>query len=306
MKNTPSQSILKLFTVLLQEENLGRAAERLHMPASSASRHLAELRAFFDDPLFTRSGDRLVATPKARDLLPKVQTVLDGYKALVEHDKFDLSTVRRSVRIGCVDNAVISYCRHLVAETLVKAPLISYDFYPLHKDRLQQLRTGVLDFIISPLMEVESGFHSLTLGTNDYVLVCAPNHPILKTIDEKHPEVPDEEVLKYGFVDVVFQFDCVTEAKSLRVTAFPQWAPARTAARTGFFLPALSFLTETPLLAILPRRTAEFLSKTGSVTIVPTETVSNRHFALLIWHDRIHNDPIMQWVRSMIATSARL
>lgn len=306
MKNVPSQSLLKLFAVLLEEENLGQAADRLHMPASSASRHLSELREFFGDPLFTRSGDRLVATHKARDLLPKVRAVLDGYAALVDHDEFDLLKIRRRVRIGCVDNAVISFCRHVVAETLKKAPLISYDFYPLQKGRLQQLRTGILDFIISPLTEVEPGFHSLTLGTNDYVLVCAPNHPILKSIDRSHPEVSDEEVMKYGFIDIVFQFDCVTEVKSLRESAFPQWSAARSMARTGFFLPVLSFLHEAPLLVILPRRTAEFMAKMENLTIVPTETKSNRHTALLIWHDRIHNDTVMQWVRSMIVTNARL
>ena len=306
MKNAPSQSLLKLFTVLMEEENLGRAAARLQMPASSASRHLSELRDFFDDPLFTRSAERLVATPKAKDLLPKVRTVLAGYEALADHGSFDLETIRRRVRIGCVDNAVIAFCRHLVAETLEKAPGISFDFFPLPKDRLQQLRTGVLDFIISPLTEVEPGFHSLKLGTHDYALVCAPNHPILKALEEHPDGVPDEEFLKYGFVDVVFQFDCVTDARSLRETACPQWAEARTVARTGYFLPVLSFLAEAPLLAILPRRTADFMTADGRLAIVPTETKSNCHSALLIWHDRIHNDSVMQWVRSMICTSARL
>lgn len=306
MKNAPSQSLLKLFTVLMEEENLGRAAARLQMPSSTASRHLSALRAFFDDPLFTRSTERLVATPRAKALLPKVQAILAGYEALDEEETFDLETIHRRVRIGCADNAVIAFCRHLVPETQVKAPHISFDFFPLPKDRLQQLRTGVLDFIISPLMEVEPRFHSLKLGTHDYALVCAPNHPIMKSLAEHPAGVPDEEVLKYGFVDVVFQFDCVTDARSLREIAFPQWSEARTVARTGYFVPVLSFLTEAPLLAILPQRTADFLTADQRLAIVPTATKSNCHSALLIWHDRIHNDSVMQWVRSMICTSAQL
>lgn len=185
MKSIPCHSLLKLFSLLMEEENLSRAAVRLSIPASTASRHLAELRAFFDDQLFTRSGDRLVATHKARELMPKVTAVLTDYEALTEDGTFDLGTVERRVKIGCADNAVIAFCRHLVAETMAKAPHIAYAFYPLQRERLNQLRTGVLDFIISPLTSVEPGFHSLTLGTNDYVLVCAPNHPILKTL-EKH------------------------------------------------------------------------------------------------------------------------
>ena len=36
-----------------------------------------------------------------------------------------------------------------------------------------------------------------------------------------------------------------------------------------------------------------------------TLTKSNSHQAQLIWHDRIHSDPLMQWVRSMIFTCAK-
>ena len=43
----------------------------------------------------------------------------------------------------------------------------------------------------------------------------------------------------------------------------------------------------------------------GRFTIVPTLTKSNSHQAQLIWHDRIHSDPLMQWVRSMIFTCAK-
>ncbi len=305
MKTVPSQPLLKLFALLIEEENLGRAAVRLQIPSSTASRHLSELREFFDDPLFTRSGDRLVPTHKAQDLLPKVLAVLASYESLADHGTFDLDTVERRVRIGCADNAVIAFCRHLVAETFEKAPHIAYDFCPLQQDRLQQLRTGVLDFVISPMTEVEPGFHSLTLGINDYVLVCGRGHPILKALEAHRTGVPDDEVIKYGFVDFVFQFDHVTEAGSLRESAFPTWAAAPTVARTGFFLPVLSFLNEAPLLAILPRRTAIFMTASGQLAIVPTAAKSNVHPALLIWHDRIHRDPVMQWVRSMIFTSAK-
>lgn len=148
MKSVPCHSLLKLFSLLMEEENLSRAAVRLSIPASTASRHLAELRSFFDDQLFTRSGDRLVATHKARELMPKVRAVLTDYEALTEGGTFDLGTVERRVKIGCADNAVIAFCRHLVAETMAKAPHIAYAFYPLQRERLNQLRTGVLDFII--------------------------------------------------------------------------------------------------------------------------------------------------------------
>lgn len=305
MKTVPSHALLKLFTLLMEEENLGRAAVRMGVPASTASRHLAELRAFFSDQLFTRSSDRLVATPKARDLLPRVKRILEDYGDLLEHERLDLSSVKRSVRIGCADNAVPAFCSRLVAECLPRAPHIDFAFYPLSQDRLSKLRHGILDFVISPLMPVEPGFHSLTLGTNDYVLVCSAGHPILDVM-AKYPEgVPDEEVLRYGFVDVVFQFDRVTDTSTLRDSAFPQWSSAKSVVRTAFFLPVLTFLTGSTLLAVMPTRTIAEMTRLGSIVVVPTATKSNTHQAQLIWHERIHTDPLMQWVRSMICTCAK-
>lgn len=305
MKTVPNHALLKLFVLLMEEENLGRAAVRMGVPASTASRHLAELRDFFGDQLFTRSTDRLVATPKARDLLPRVKRILADYEDLVDHECLDLSLVKRSVRIGCADNAVPAFCRRLVAESLPRAPHIDFAFYPLSQDRLSKLRHGVLDFVISPLMPVEPGFHSLVLGSNDYVLVCSAGHPILERLKEYPDGVPDEEVLRYGFVDVVFQFDRVTDAASLRDSAFPQWSEAKSVVRTAFFLPVLTFLTESPLLAVMPTRTAAVMAKQGAIVMVPTATKSNTHQAQLIWHERIHTDPLMQWVRSMICTCAK-
>lgn len=305
MKTVPSHALLKLFTLLIEEENLGRAAVRMGVPASTASRHLAELREFFGDQLFTRSSDRLVATPKARDLLPRVKRILGDYDDLLEHERLDLSLVKRSVRIGCADNAVPAFCRRLVAECLPRAPHIDFAFYPLTQDRLSKLRHGILDFVISPLMPVEQGFHSLTLGTNDYVLVCSAGHPILETMT-KYPEgVPDEEVLRYGFADVVFQFDRVTDTPSLRDSAFPQWSNAKSVVQTAYFLPVLTFLMESPLLAVMPTRTAAVMAQQGNIVVVSTATKSNTHQAQLIWHERIHADPLMQWVRSMICTCAK-
>ncbi len=50
---------------LLEERNVGRAADRLFISQSAMSRVLIRLREAFDDPLFVRTARGMIPTTKA-------------------------------------------------------------------------------------------------------------------------------------------------------------------------------------------------------------------------------------------------
>lgn len=62
LDRTPPYSSLLLLKTLCEKRNLAAAAEVLGLSASSASRHLSEMRELFDDKLFTRFPGGLVPT----------------------------------------------------------------------------------------------------------------------------------------------------------------------------------------------------------------------------------------------------
>ena len=65
LDRTPPYSSLLLLKTLCEKRNLAAAAEVLGLSASSASRHLSEMRELFDDKLFTRFPGGLVPTRRA-------------------------------------------------------------------------------------------------------------------------------------------------------------------------------------------------------------------------------------------------
>ena len=82
-------NLLVALQALLEEKSVTKAAERLFISQPAMSRVLQRLRHQLDDPLFTRTGNELIPSPKARELHFKLPTLLDNILDLVDEGKFD-------------------------------------------------------------------------------------------------------------------------------------------------------------------------------------------------------------------------
>ena len=85
-------NLLVSLSVLLQEKNVTKAAQRLYLSQSAMSRTLQRLREVFDDPLFHRSARGIVPTAKAIELgdkLPNLLSQLDDILTLEVFKKQD-------------------------------------------------------------------------------------------------------------------------------------------------------------------------------------------------------------------------
>ena len=58
-------NLLVALDALLKEQNVSRAADRLHLSQPAVSASLGRLRVFFDDPLLVQHGKRMLPTPHA-------------------------------------------------------------------------------------------------------------------------------------------------------------------------------------------------------------------------------------------------
>ena len=106
-------NLLIALNVLMEERNVTRAADRLDLTQSAASRMLGRLRATFDDPLFVRTSRGLTPTKRALDLAGPLQEYLAGLeKLLLERGDFDAATAQRRFRIAAIDyvQAVLLEC----------------------------------------------------------------------------------------------------------------------------------------------------------------------------------------------------
>ncbi len=303
MKNYPSFEELSLFVSLMQTLNLSKSAGTLGLPVSTASRQLASLRDFFDDALFSRCRQGLLPTQKARELLPSVLSLVNGYAELSPDKTFDPASATRDINIGCVDNAPVSIFPHLMEELAQKAPGICISIHPLDSNRFDLLRHNELDLIISPMsMPPSENFHMLSLAPQSYCITCRREHPLYqKYLSDKRPAAT-VDILQYRFVDVALSYRR-SSTVLLRSIAYPELALGRSAIRSYYFLSFIRVVLNTDLLMVLPDRTALYFAKNDTLTILPTQVKPQTHTPKMVWHNTTHKDPVLQWVRSMIFTT---
>lgn len=304
MKNYPSFGSLQLFVNLMSTGNLSRTAAALGIPTSTASRHLAELKDFFGDALFTRCRQGVLPTQRARELLPAVCSLIHDFESLEETRAFNPAEIAREIHIGCVDNAPLAIFPDLMRDLASKAPHLCVNAHPLDGMRYELLRQGELDLLISPMSATPSeNFHALNLCEQRYVVVCRRRHPLyLKYLDTGLP-IETEDVVEHRFVDVALSHRR-SGPMLLRHAVFPEFARAESAVKSYYFLSFVTATFETDFLMVLPETSALYFQNIGLSVILPTKVQSVVHTTKMIWHDTTHNDPVLQWVRAVIFSSA--
>src|SRR5262249_28320383 len=102
-------NLLVVFSVVLEERQVARAAERLNLTPSAISHALMRLRRLLNDPLFLRTPKGVVPTACALQLGEPVSDALARIGGLVASAvPFDPSSSTRRFRIGAPE-AVLSW-----------------------------------------------------------------------------------------------------------------------------------------------------------------------------------------------------
>ncbi|QMS76641.1 LysR family transcriptional regulator [Aeromonas veronii] len=143
-------NLLAVFDMLMQERNVTRAAERLHLSQSTVSHALGRLRVAMDDPLFVMSRREMMPTERAKALAGPVRQALAMLEQGLRQAKgFDPATARRIFRIatpGSVEHGLVPV---LVERLHRQAPHCRLEVCELADSNYErELEKGELDLVI--------------------------------------------------------------------------------------------------------------------------------------------------------------
>lgn len=143
-------NLLAVFDMLMQERNVTRAAERLHLSQSTVSHALGRLRVALDDPLFVMSRREMMPTERAKALAGPVRQALAMLEQGLRQAKgFEPATARRIFRIatpGSVEHGLVPV---LVERLHRQAPHCRLEVCELaDSDYERELEKGELDLVI--------------------------------------------------------------------------------------------------------------------------------------------------------------
>ncbi len=302
MTKTLDRELLTFFKTLYETRNLVAAANEVQVPAATASRMLSKLRGAFDDDLFTRCATGLTPNWRAQEAMPVVEQLLAGYDRLLADRVFDPASLKREFRVACADHAML-FLAPGVAQAVKAAPGVTVNFQPLTDDWQSELKNGGVDVAVSPLETLPEGFHVLTLREAKNCVIARPGHPLEKRLKEAG-RLAFEELLQYQFVEVVYRPS--TYFRQMKSEEAAVLSRRRVAVRVPYFFGAVRLVAASDLIALMSDAMCEWLVPKDLLSVLPVEGCLEESFRpRLIWHDRSHADPAMQWFRSLLLEGCR-
>jgi len=171
-------SLLTLY-VLLEEQSVSKAADRLFLTQSAISKALGRLRESFDDALFVRAGQKLVPTPLAESLRVPLSDILGQIQTLFSPEEFDPRTFRGEFKIGIVETLDMTFIPGFMEQIKKVAPNVVVNTFSQLEDQMSMLQQGSLDFIIAPRFDqLEDDFDSRFFYQDRAVIVAREGHPL--------------------------------------------------------------------------------------------------------------------------------
>jgi DNA-binding transcriptional LysR family regulator len=282
--------------VLLEERHVTRAAQRLGITQSSMSHRLARLREMLQDPLFTRSSDGLLPTPRAESVAGPLRDALRALEAAVApRGPFDPKASRYAVSIAMPD-LLVPLAPRLVAGLVAGGPLVDVHLSPVVPALSAALAKGHPLLAIVPTHLVDGSVIARPLGEVRFGVVGRRGHPALRrplTIARwlEYPHV----IQRLGN-DQINTVEAELSRRGLRRRVGLE-APSFLA---GLFVVSTSDLLMNAPIPLVNEVTAklELTAREAPLRLPPVR------FSVC-WHERFHADPAHRWARERVFEIAR-
>jgi DNA-binding transcriptional LysR family regulator len=249
-------NLLVLFSVVLEERHVGRAAGRLNLTPSAVSHALGRLRGLLNDPLFLRTPRGVVPTERALELGEPVADILNRVaRVMASAVPFDAPRSERRFVIGAPDAVMTSVMAPMLKCVEINAPQVDIGLLHLMPEQgrsskepwqgsLEKLERRQIDIALLPLRVVPPRFEARRLFEEDFVVAMRKGHRFARSrtlaayCRSKHLLVSLSGDAR-GFVDEFLAKRGLKRRIALTVPTF---------------MMALAHVSSSDLIASLPRR----------------------------------------------------
>lgn len=288
-------NLLVVFATIYREGTLTRAATRLHLSQPALSHALGRLRQQFDDPLFTRQGNRMVATARAEQLVVPIRAALETLEqGLHGGQRFEPEKAEREFRLGLRDVLEATALPRLLQVLEDSAPGITLSSVLVERRETgAELANGRLDMAVDVLLPLETDIHRQPLSQDRLVVVARKDHPAIKR----------------GKLDMQAYLDCGHILVSSRrrgpgledLELAREGVERRIVLRCQHYFAACRAVENSDLLLTMPEQYALLANAGSGNRLYATPFASPNLDVYLYWHKSRDDDPANRWLRETIA-----
>lgn len=291
-------NLLVALDVLLEERNVTRAAERMHVGQSAMSAALARLRQHFDDDLLVVTGRRMVPTALAETMRQPLREAILHIEGVVGIERrFVPTDSRRHFRVEMPDHLVPVLLPLLTQRLSVEAPHVLLDVGPPSRDPIPSLHKGELDLVITQSTYTDPDYATELLLTNGLALVGWQGNPRLQ-------EQPDLQTV-LSLKQVIVRFD---RARLAAILSEEQLALYSGAGRTALIAPSFNCiapcLVGTNWITLVHRPLANLAARDYPLVIWTVPLVMPKIPVVMMFHPMRREDAGLTWLREQLRAVA--
>ncbi|MBK7988909.1 MAG: LysR family transcriptional regulator [Comamonadaceae bacterium] len=287
-------SLLLVFEAVYAERQISRAAQRLGLAQPTVSNALGRLRRLTGDALFVRTGRGMEPTPHAERLAAPLREALAMLRGTLQaRSQFDPAHDRRHFTLFLTDLGEAFFLPRLLARLRDAAPGVTLTTLPMPDLNPQAaLERGEVDLAIGNLPDLAPGFYQQRLFREHYVAIMRPDHPLLGGAmnAERFAVAHHAVVVPHG-----------TGHSAVEQALVDRGLASRIVLRVQNFLVLPAIVSNTDLIALVPRSAALTLAVNHSLGQLPSPIEVPAFVVRQCWHERFHGDAANQWLRVLVA-----
>jgi len=284
--------LLVIFNVIMTENSITRAAERLSMTQPAVSNAVARMRILWKDELLVPDGRKVQPTSYAKNLWDKIRDPLHSINQAVEPEDFQPKSAKRTFRVALPDIALDALWLDMRKLFEQEAPGLNLHAVPYTIACTKALLDDAdVDLVIGQSNRSLESICSDHLFDTSYVCVMRIGHPLAK----KRLTVEEFALAQHLLVSLSGDIASPTD-QALQQLGFTR----RIAFTVNNFSSAIPIIKDSDLIAILPTDLIHNHLACGDLAITPTPIDIPHTSISMLWHKRQSGDKGLIWLRQHI------
>lgn len=284
---------LLILDAVLEHRNLTRAAEQLDLTQGAISQSLARLRAFFNDDLLIRIGNKMEPTALGSSLQAPVADVLASIESsILVQANFDPSQAQGTLTLCMTDLGEFTFLSGLLSKLSEEAPNLRVQTRTLPDRQLAEfMANGLIDLAFAGPIDEIAELRVQKIFEHELVALVSEKCPLPDTITaEEFVSLPhvvlDSPYIKRIRIEQALARLGLTRRIELRTPSV--LVQPFLLERNPRLLTTLPRMFAERMASVLPLRVLEF-----GFEIPPLEVYQ-------YWHPRFDNHGPSRWLRQLV------
>lgn len=288
-------NLLRVLTAIDDKRSVSGAANKLRRSQPSVSAALGKLRAFFGDPLFVRTGNRMQPTPRAVEVMGAVREVLARIGTdIVASPSFDPATSHQPIVLALSDAGEVVFLPSIIGRLRQLAPRASLRSVSLPAaDVAAGLENGSIDLALGYFPDLrQHNFFQQAMFSDTFTCLIRADHAV-KSARLTHKQFLQ---LEHAVVRAESRTEEVIERFLVR-----QRIRRHVVLTTPHFASVPAIVERSDLLVTVPEPLARyFTAASARVRIVRPPFEPPRIDLKQSWHRKFHHDARNRWLRNFV------